>query len=106
MASPYSTQPNLPVVVPRNADERSMPAGATGTLFALASGFGIGALVMLFGFLCAIKEAFKAQLGTKNYNIEGEDGEKVVIEGSGGKEYSLVLVSTTVNGVKVSINHD
>src|SRR5947209_5318268 len=49
MASPYSTQPNLPVVVPR--DEPSMPAQATGTLFVLASGFGIGALVVLFGFL-------------------------------------------------------
>jgi hypothetical protein len=54
MASPYSTQPNLPVVVPRYADEPSMPAGATGTLFVLASGFGIGALVMLFGFLFLI----------------------------------------------------
>jgi hypothetical protein len=49
MASPYSTQPNLPVVVTR--DEPSMPAQATGTLFVLASGFGIGALVVLFGFL-------------------------------------------------------
>jgi len=54
MASPYSTQPNLPVVVPRTADEPSMPAEATGTLFVLASGFGIGALVMLFGFLFLI----------------------------------------------------
>ena len=54
MASPYSTQPNLPVVVTRTADEPSMPAEATGTLFALASGFGIGALVMLFGFLFLI----------------------------------------------------
>ena len=52
MASPYSTQPNLPVVVPR--DEPSMPAEATKTLFVLASGFGIGALVMLFGFLFLI----------------------------------------------------
>ncbi len=52
MASPYSTQPNLPVVVTR--DEPSMPAEATGTLFVLASGFGIGALVMLFGFLFLI----------------------------------------------------
>jgi hypothetical protein len=51
MASPYSTQPNLPVVIPRYADEPSMPAQATGTLFVLASGFGIGALVVLFGFL-------------------------------------------------------
>jgi hypothetical protein len=51
MASPYSTQPNLPVVVTRYADEPSMPAQATGTLFVLASGFGIGALVVLFGFL-------------------------------------------------------
>ena len=52
MASPYSTQPNLPVVVTRY--EPSMPAEATGTLFVLASGFGIGALVMLFGFLFLI----------------------------------------------------
>ena len=51
MASPYSTQPNLPVVIPRYADEPPMPAQATGTLFVLASGFGIGALVVLFGFL-------------------------------------------------------
>lgn len=54
----------------------------------------------------AIKDAFKAQLGTKHYNIEGEDGESVVIEGSGGKEYSLVLVSNTVAGVSVKIKHD
>jgi hypothetical protein len=54
MASPYSTQPNLPVVVTRTTDEPSMPAEATGTLFVLASGFGIGALVMLFGFLFLI----------------------------------------------------
>ena len=51
MASPYSTQPNLPVVVTRYADEPPMPAQATGMLFVLASGFGIGALVVLFGFL-------------------------------------------------------
>jgi hypothetical protein len=51
MASPYSTEPNLPVAVPRYADEPPMPAGATGTLFVLASGFGIGALAMLFGFV-------------------------------------------------------
>jgi hypothetical protein len=49
MASPYSTQPNLPVVVTR--DEPSMPAEATKMLFVLASGFGLGALVVLFGFL-------------------------------------------------------
>jgi hypothetical protein len=28
-----------------------MPASATGTLFVLASGFGIGALIVLFGFV-------------------------------------------------------
>jgi hypothetical protein len=54
MASPYSTQPNLPVVVNRHADEPSMPAAATGTLFVLASGFGIGALVILFAFVFLI----------------------------------------------------
>jgi hypothetical protein len=51
MASPYSTDRQLPVVVSPYADEPSMPAGATGTLLLLASGFGIGALVILFGFV-------------------------------------------------------
>jgi hypothetical protein len=54
----------------------------------------------------AIKAAFKEQLGTHGYNIEGEDGENVIIEGSGGREYSLVLVSSTVKGVDVKVHHD
>lgn len=54
MASPYSTEPRLPVVVSPYADEPPMPASATGTLFVLASGFGIGALVILFGFVFLI----------------------------------------------------
>ena len=53
MASPYST-PSHAVVVSPYADEEPMPAGATGTLFLLASGFGIGALVILFGFVFLI----------------------------------------------------
>jgi hypothetical protein len=53
MASPYSTPPRAVIVSPY-ADEESMPAGATGTLFLLASGFGIGALVILFGFVFLI----------------------------------------------------
>lgn len=53
-----------------------------------------------------IKEAFKEQLGTKGYSIEGEDGENVIIEGSGGKQYSLTLVSNSVQGVTVKIHHD
>jgi hypothetical protein len=51
MASPYSTQPNLPAVIAPYGDGPPMPASATGTLMVLASGFGIGALVVLFGFL-------------------------------------------------------
>jgi len=47
MASPYST-PSHTVIVTPYANEEPMPAGATGTLFLLASGFGIGALVILF----------------------------------------------------------
>jgi hypothetical protein len=53
-----------------------------------------------------IKAAFKEQLGTHGYNIEGEDGENVIIEGSGGKKYSLVLVSSTVKGVDIKVHHD
>jgi hypothetical protein len=51
MASPYSTEQRLPVVVSPYADEPPMPADATRTLFVLASGFGIGALVVLAGFV-------------------------------------------------------
>lgn len=54
----------------------------------------------------AIKKAFVEQLGTKGYSIEMEDGENVIIEGSGGKTYSLVLVSTTVKGAKISVHRD
>ena len=54
MASPYPTEQRMPVVINRYADEPSMPAGATGTLFVLASGFGIGALVILFAFVFLI----------------------------------------------------
>ena len=54
MASPSSTDHRLPVVVSPYADEPSMPASATGTLFVLASGFGIGALLVLFGFVFLI----------------------------------------------------
>jgi hypothetical protein len=54
----------------------------------------------------AIKAAFKAQLGTKGYSIEMEDSENVIIEGTGGKQYSLVLVSNSVKGIKVTIHHD
>ena len=53
MASPYST-PSHAVIVSPYANEEPMPAGATGTLFLLASGFGIGALVILFAFVFLI----------------------------------------------------
>jgi hypothetical protein len=54
MANSSRTDPRLPVVVSPYADESSMPAGATSTLFVLASGFGIGALLMLFAFVFLI----------------------------------------------------
>lgn len=55
----------------------------------------------------AIKKAFVDQLGTKQYNIEMEDGENVIIERSGGKgDTSLVLVSSTVKGVTVKVHWD
>ena len=58
--SPAPTRPNarLPVVISPYANEPPMPAAATGTLFMLASGFGIGALVIFgaFVFLIGIGE--------------------------------------------------
>jgi hypothetical protein len=54
-----------------------------------------------------IKKALVAQIGTKDYNIEMEDGENVIIERSAGaKDYSLVLVSSTVKGVTVKVHRD
>lgn len=54
-----------------------------------------------------IKKAFEQQLGTKNYNIEMEDGENVIIERSGGKsDTSLVLVSNSVKNVAVKVHRD
>ena len=51
MIQQYTPEPRMPVVVNPCVDDEPMPASATGTLFLLASGFGIGALVVLFGFL-------------------------------------------------------
>ena len=54
-----------------------------------------------------IKKAFDKQLGTKHYNIEMEDGEKIIIERSGGKQdTSLVVVSSTVMGITVKVHRD
>jgi hypothetical protein len=54
-----------------------------------------------------IKNAFVAQIGTKDYNIEMEDGENVIIERSmGAKDYSLVLASSSVKGITVKVHRD
>src|ERR1700742_2791788 len=53
MANP-TTEPRLPVVVSPYANEEPMPAGATGSMFLVASGFGIGALLILFVFVFMI----------------------------------------------------
>ena len=54
-----------------------------------------------------IKAAFVEQIGTKKYNIEMEDGENVIIERSGGKgDTSLVLVSNSVKNVDVKVHRD
>ena len=54
-----------------------------------------------------IKKAFEQQLGTKQQNIEMEDGENVIIERSmGSEDISLVLVNSTVMGVTVAVHRD
>ena len=54
-----------------------------------------------------IKKAFEQQLGTKQQNIEMEDGENVIIERSmGNEDISLVLVSSTVMGITVKVHRD
>jgi hypothetical protein len=58
VASAYRAEPRMTVVTSPYVNEPPMPASATGTLFVLASGFGIGALVILaaFAFLIGIGE--------------------------------------------------
>jgi hypothetical protein len=54
-----------------------------------------------------IKKAFVAQIGTKDYNIEMEGGENVIIERSmGAKDYPLVLASSSVKGITVKVHRD
>jgi hypothetical protein len=54
-----------------------------------------------------IKAALVEQIGTKKYSIEMEDGENVIIERSGGKgDTSLVLVSNSVKNVNVKVHRD
>lgn len=54
-----------------------------------------------------IKKAFDKQLGTKHYNIEMEDGEKIIVERDGGKaDTSIVVVSSTVMGITVKVHRD
>src|SRR5690242_3528790 len=45
------TEQRMPAVVSPYANETPMPATATGNLFIWASGFGIGALIILFAFV-------------------------------------------------------
>lgn len=55
----------------------------------------------------AIKKAFEEQLGTKEQNIEMEDGENVIIERSmGTKDISLLLESSTVKGSTIKVHRD
>ncbi len=51
MANLYPPEQHLPVVATPRVVDPPMPASATGVLFLLASGFGIGALVVLAGFI-------------------------------------------------------
>ena len=55
----------------------------------------------------AIKKAFVDQLGTKDYNIEMEDGENVIIERSmGARDTPLLAPSSPVKGVTVKVHRD
>jgi hypothetical protein len=52
--SAYTAEPRMQSVTSPYGDGPPMPTAATGTLFTLASGFGIGALVVLAAFMFLI----------------------------------------------------
>jgi hypothetical protein len=54
-----------------------------------------------------VRDAFKAALDAKAYKVEKDDGEDVLVKKhSGSKDFSLVLVESTVKAVRVNIEKE
>ena len=54
-----------------------------------------------------VRDSLKASLGSDNYRIGVDDGEDVVIKKRGKtKKFELTMVSTTLTGLNIKINHN
>jgi hypothetical protein len=54
-----------------------------------------------------IRDAFKSQLPTERYHVESDDGEDVLIRvKKGTPDFSLVLVESTVEHVRLHLEHE
>jgi hypothetical protein len=54
-----------------------------------------------------VRDAFKAALDEKAYKVEKDDGEDVLVKKhSGSKDFSLVLVESTVKAIRVNVEKE
>jgi hypothetical protein len=53
-----------------------------------------------------VRDALKAALDEKTYKVEKDDGEDVLVKKHSGKDFSLVLVESTVKAVRVNIEKE
>jgi len=53
-----------------------------------------------------VRDALKAGLDAKAYKVEKDDGEDVLVKKRTGKDFSLVLVESTVKSVRVNVEKE
>lgn len=53
-----------------------------------------------------VRDALKAALDEKAYKVEKDDGEDVLVKKRSGKDFSLVLVESTVKAVRVNVEKE
>jgi hypothetical protein len=53
-----------------------------------------------------VRDALKAGLDSKTYKVEKDDGEDVLVKKRTGKDFSLVLVESTVKSVRVNVEKE
>ena len=53
-----------------------------------------------------IRDAFKAALDKKNFKVEIDDGEDVLVKGHKGPDFAVELIESTVKGTRVNLGRE
>jgi len=53
-----------------------------------------------------VKDAFKAALDTKQFHVEGDDGEDVLVKKKGGVDFSIELLESTLKGTHFDLERE